>query len=175
MNNTGIITGITGTTDDTSNTDGWAVLPPADLDHMPVEVATELLASPKARLTARMRKNCLAARQRVYCSATPLRRFADRWHQNTANEARFVNERPLVNLARLSLLPLARLDRLARRTSRRRIALQRAYERAQQSLLPAVFAKLRVSLELKAAALDATADAARDELNRRRHGRVMVG
>lgn len=37
-----------------------------EVDHMPKEVATEMLCSPKARLTNRERKECMRARAAVY-------------------------------------------------------------------------------------------------------------
>lgn len=39
-----------------------------EVDGMPPQVATELLCAPKARMTARQRKTCWAARSKVYCS-----------------------------------------------------------------------------------------------------------
>lgn len=45
---------------------------PAELDGIPIEVATSMLLAPRARLTARMRKNCQAARCKVYPSVAPI-------------------------------------------------------------------------------------------------------
>lgn len=47
---------------------------PAELDGIPIEVATSMLLAPRARLTARMRKNCQAARCKVYPSVAPIRK-----------------------------------------------------------------------------------------------------
>lgn len=45
---------------------------PAEIDHMPKEVATALLTEPKARLSNRERKTCKAARETVYLSTSPI-------------------------------------------------------------------------------------------------------
>lgn len=47
---------------------------PAELDGIPVEVATSMLTEPKVKMSNRMRKNCMAARQKVYPSIAPIRR-----------------------------------------------------------------------------------------------------
>jgi hypothetical protein len=46
---------------------------PAELDGIPSEVATAMLCSTQ-KITNRMRKNCMAARQKVYPSISPIRK-----------------------------------------------------------------------------------------------------
>src|SRR3954464_6334445 len=45
------------------------IVKPHEGDHMPYQVATNLLTEPKAKLSNRMRKNCRAAREVVLRSA----------------------------------------------------------------------------------------------------------
>lgn len=47
---------------------------PAELDGIPVEVATSMLTTPGVKMSARMRKNCMAARRKVYPSHSPILR-----------------------------------------------------------------------------------------------------
>lgn len=47
---------------------------PAELDGMPIEVATEMLTTPGVKMTARIRKTCFAAREKVYPSIAPIRK-----------------------------------------------------------------------------------------------------
>jgi hypothetical protein len=53
---------------------------PEFIDGMPKEVATALLADPKARRTNAFRKTCQRAREIVYSSSTPLARLPDVVH-----------------------------------------------------------------------------------------------
>src|SRR5690348_5276237 len=43
-----------------------------DRDHMPAEVALELLTTPKAKVSNRMRKTCREARDAVFVSEFPI-------------------------------------------------------------------------------------------------------
>lgn len=45
---------------------------PQEQDGIPRAVATAMLTEPRARLTNRMRKNCIAARQNVFASTSPI-------------------------------------------------------------------------------------------------------
>lgn len=48
---------------------------PEQRDSIPREVATAMLTEPRARLTNRMRKNCVSAREKVFASTAPFRRM----------------------------------------------------------------------------------------------------
>lgn len=48
---------------------------PQEQDGIPRAVATAMLTEPRARLTNRMRKNCIAARDKVFASSVPFRRM----------------------------------------------------------------------------------------------------
>lgn len=156
------------------------VATPADIDGIPREVATEYLASPKAKLTARFRKTCAAARQTVYQSNTPLRRRTlaelspdrvtlrelkiavplvfDADHKATVPEAKLARK--------FSSLPLAKLGVIHRRAVTRRRVIQRLY----QKLLPdnsKQAVQLRVMLASRAATFDMLAESAHDEIRAR--------
>lgn len=45
-------------------------------DGMPIEVATEMLTTPKVKMTARLRKTCFAAREKVYPSLAPIKKVS---------------------------------------------------------------------------------------------------
>lgn len=47
---------------------------------MPTEVATEMLTTPGVKMTARLRKTCFAAREKVYPSLGPIRKVAKGYH-----------------------------------------------------------------------------------------------
>lgn len=160
----------------------YNILSPADLDHMPVEVATEMLASPKAKLTARLRKNCFAARQRVFLSATPLRR-GFQIHDATeltrdgesllqdADHEQALADKPLVDIARIRALPLDRLARLKVRADRRRRAAQQKYiqllgliDATPEGSRRKPLEKLKAALTLRAVQLDELSDAVAAEI-----------
>lgn len=153
---------------------------PTEIDGMPKEVATEYLASPKAKLTARFRKNCAAARQTVFESNIPLRRRTlaelspdratlrelkipvalvfDADHKATAPKAKLARK--------FGTLPLAKLGVIYRRAVTRRRALQRLY----QKLLPdnsKQAVRLRVLLASRAATFDMLAEVAHDVIRAR--------
>lgn len=160
----------------------WNVISPKEIDHMPVEVATEMLASPKAKLSARMRKNCFAARQRVFESATPLHRGDLGIHDETIfsrqgrhllqdyeHEQALANK-PLANADKIRRLPLDRLGRLRDRSIRRRRNTQQAYEKLAALYESATDAqrkhydKLRALLTIRAVQFDELTDAAETEI-----------
>lgn len=47
---------------------------PQARDGIPIEVATSMLLEPKAKMTNRMRKQCMMARAKVYPSSAPIKR-----------------------------------------------------------------------------------------------------
>lgn len=77
--------------------------PAVEFDHMPIEVATEMLLAPKARMTNRERKECARAREIRYESARTRKSVAgrlartytfssfsqlNRWHTRAVNRGR---------------------------------------------------------------------------------------
>lgn len=146
---------------------------PAVIDGMPKEVATEYLASPKAKLTNRFRKTCAAARQTVFESNLPLRRpdpDGPRFFDNAAQP-----KTPEAKLARkFAGLPLAKLGVIYRRAITRRRTIQRLYEK----LLPdnsKQAVQLRVLLASRAATFDMLSEAAHDEIRWREMNRRAEG
>lgn len=159
---------------------------PLDLDHMPAEVATEMLAR-GTRLTARQRKQCWNARQKVFGGAgVPLRR---RYVQepdsvflsnlSPSEVKQFHRETPLVFDANFSLplpeeklarkhshVPIDRLGRLVTRSIRARRRVQTAYAKlAGDESKQAVM--LRRLLDLAAAHHEAVSDSAQTTINAR--------
>lgn len=55
------------------NEQRYQIIKPADVDAIPRSVAIELLTNPKAKLSARMRKNCRAALDKVFISTNTIR------------------------------------------------------------------------------------------------------
>ncbi len=74
-------------------------------DHMPVEVATEMLCAPKARMTNRERKECFRARERHFVSTRTARPVDERRH-------RFILGRNYAQLVKLERRGLARCSEL---------------------------------------------------------------
>jgi hypothetical protein len=83
-------------------------------DHMPVQVAIEMLCAPKARLTNRQRKTCQAARQKVFESTL---------HRGAVEDA---------IAHKLKGKTWAQLIRWNKRCSERRMTLQRLWEKARE-------------------------------------------
>jgi hypothetical protein len=152
----------------------WKIAEPLSLDGMPVEVATEMLASPRAKLTSRQRKTCMAARQRVFETenGAPITRrvlnhtepiFVTRRatrhflrHAKTLKtglffDADFSPALPEAKLDRkFSTLLIAKLATLRRRAIRNRARVQYAYAKlAGDESKQAI--KLRRALDIAAA------------------------
>jgi hypothetical protein len=99
----------------------WQTSLPAGLekiqfDHMPIEVATEMLCSPQARMTNRERKECLRARENHYQST----RVAKPVHGKLEN--------------RFDYASFAQLNRWNRRATNRRRDAQCAYQMLARQL-----------------------------------------
>lgn len=162
----------------------YQIAQPLDIDHMPAEVATEMLA--RGRLTNRQRKQCMQARFKIFGSGVPLRR---RYVQEpdsvflsnlTPSEVKqFHRDTPLVfdadfspptveaKLARrFSTVPIDRLARQVARSIRARRRVQTAYAKlAGEESKKAV--KLRRLLDLAAAHHEAVQDSAQETINAR--------
>jgi hypothetical protein len=163
----------------------YQIAQPLDIDHMPAEVATEMLASPRAKLTARQRKTCMAARQRVFAteSGAPLRRriLSRPIMERKANRHLFrhgvktglffdetfspvTTEQKLDNKFRA--MPIAKLATLRRRAIRNRARVQYAYAKlAGDESKKAV--QLRRLLDLAATHHEAVQDSAQSIVNAR--------
>jgi hypothetical protein len=118
-------------------------------EHMPEQVATDLLCDPTRRMTRRERRMLQEARQREFICTTP---------RKTATEKL---------TAKLSFAPLFRLGVWRKRADKRRAGLQRKYSAAIMETPDPVIARVIAALDLRAAQLDIFMDAAGDEVTRR--------
>jgi hypothetical protein len=85
---------------------------------MPAEVATELLAAPRAKMTNCFRKTCRAARAHFWSSTSPLVRADGGDFEATANKAKTWAIRSSARAAGASLRQLRNWERRARRQAR---------------------------------------------------------
>jgi hypothetical protein len=90
----------------------------SETDAMPAEVATELLAAPRAKMTNRFRKTCRAARAHFWSSATPLVRADGGDFEATANKAKSWAIRSSARAAGATLRQLRNWERRARAQAR---------------------------------------------------------
>jgi hypothetical protein len=151
---------------------------PEERDHMPVEVATSMLTTPKVKLTNRMRKQCMAARSKVFSSERPLvvadgeyARRTDYIEPEKRAEAKLAKKIGEKNLRQLR--------NIAVRCAARRVTVQRQYEKLQAKAAPEgmnevnqqIFESRRqmglALLSVTADRLDQTRDAAEAEIARR--------
>lgn len=166
----------------------WKIAEPLTLDHMPAEVATEMLANPKARLTARQRRQCFAARQRVFVAPSPMRRILIAGGYNTTrsderrlhrifgdttikNPLRFdaddgVESDEIKRDRKFARLPLAKLGVLVRRSRQHRRIAQTAFEKliGDDSKMAI---KMRRLLELAVAEHESIQDSAQTRIDLR--------
>ena len=116
---------------------------------MPVMVATELLCEPKTRMTSRMRKNCLVARQ-------------------TWRASELQKEPAEVKLAtRLRKATWLQLHCWLKRVVNRRADVQRAFVRIAKLEDNPVTQRAKAALDLKAATLEIVRDGCEEEIARR--------
>lgn len=160
-----------------------------DRDHMPREVAIELLTTPKNKLSARMRKNCMQALQNVTQSTHPIRlavELGENYWETTSREYRneYPPETKLVKImdvdykprtieqrmARLvTRFPFDRLRRLVIRCARRSARVQRALAKAERTLkVPYILNMIRADLQTRLDMLQKMGEAARNEMMMRR-------
>lgn len=105
---------------------------PAEIDGMPPEIAVELLVGNK--LTNRMRKTCMAARERVYPSLAPIINAVDvdgTPIQEYLNDAAIAREEKLAR--KVKNLTMEQLGSHHHRVTRRRFAVQKLYLKLMQS------------------------------------------
>lgn len=99
---------------------------------MPAEVATELLRTPGTRLSARMRKECWAARAKVISSLSPIRRAATGGYETNDEQVR--RDFPTKCMLKFEKLGAAKLVQMVHTTLRRRLAVQRPFLMAEDEL-----------------------------------------
>ena len=107
---------------------------PAQVDGMPIEVANEMLFSPKVRMSNRMRKNCMAAREKVFTSDAPIRNVKQQ--DGTVEREYLPNARKpcAIRLAqRAAKLTFVQLLSHHKRADRRRARAQQNYLKLMQS------------------------------------------
>lgn len=154
-------------------------------DAMPREVATELLAEPKAKMTNTFRKQCRAARDRVYASAVPLVSVvSDLETGETEYHVFDTPAKPTPPATKLHSKSLVQVDRWLGRTIARRAVVQKKYVALQaeheshegkiadgdkvEQKKQILRALALVALARQASALDLAREAFEDELDRRR-------
>lgn len=148
---------------------------PQERDSIPREVATAMLTEPRARLTNRMRKNCVSARQKVFASTAPFRRMPAVNAQGeivkgwgyAEIEVRTPDE---CMKRRFATATLRQLGNWLRRAIARREIVQRRYLAVPNSDVPKFqvrFDAARQALALLAERLDLIRDVCEDELKMR--------
>lgn len=156
----------------------YQIAQPLDIDHMPAEVATEMLA--RGKLTNRQRKQCMQARQKVFAMGVPLRRqiashlpeapgslFTDNPMRSLVFDSDFSPPTKESKLTRrFSSVSIDRLQRQVTRSIRARRRVQTAYAKlAGDESKQAI--KLRRLLDLAAAHHEAIQDSAQETINAR--------
>jgi len=137
---------------------------PAVLDGIPIEVATSMLCARKAKLTARMRKTCRAARERVCPSIAPIINTKD--GQEYRMDAKIDTEVKLDRLARG--LNWKQLHSHLKRWGKRRAKLQTEFIRLMESTtLGAVKESRGRALTWAAGQMELAQDALSAEIKRR--------
>lgn len=145
---------------------------PQERDGIPREVASAMLTEPRARLTNRMRKNGMAAREKVFASVAPFRRMPA---QDAAGkiikgygyaeiESRSLEDKTKQRLSRASI---RQLGNWLHRSIARRVVVQRKYLAVPNSDVRAFQAKFdaaRQALALLAERLDIIRDVCEDEI-----------
>lgn len=98
---------------------------------MPREVATAMLSEPRAKLTNRMRKNCISAREKVFASSSPFRRMPgseDGKIVKSYGYAEIKLHTPEERMQRrFTVATLAQLGKWLFRSIARRVIVQRRY------------------------------------------------
>lgn len=143
---------------------------PAELDGMPIEVATEMLTTPKVKMTARIRKTCFAAREKVYPSLAPIRKVVlpDDTVEFEYGEPRLDVE---VKLARrVHQLKFCQLVKHSQRVPRRIAKLRSLYLKLMNSKAPEPIKQFQgAQLTQTVANLEKVLSALQAEINLRHH------
>lgn len=150
---------------------------PADMDAIPRSVALGLLTDPKAKLSARMRKNCFAALDKVFVSAHTIRRidYVMEGEELSTRKLCFDTEctpKPAASriAGKLRSVPWVRLNRLWSRVQRRINGL--TFKRTRVMFGSLVMHesqrnKIMIALNGRLAQLEVVRDCATTEINRR--------
>lgn len=150
---------------------------PEQRDCIPREVATAMLTEPRAKLSNRMRKNCIAARSKVFVSSSPIQRVPAQNEQTgeivkgwswTEKQAKQPEDKMKHRFASVSLRQLG--NWLCRSISRRAI-IQRRYLAVPNSDVQyqqARFDAARQGFALMAERLDLIRDLCEDEVAMRK-------
>lgn len=152
---------------------------PQQRDGVPHEVATAMLTEPRARLTNRMRKNCMEAREKVFASTSPIVRVlvtdgkVDLAKREEALYYSETNPRSLEEKTkrRFGYASLRQLSNWLRRSIARRAVVQRKYLAVPNSDVPKLQARLdaiREALAVIAGRLDIIRDTCEDEIAMRK-------
>lgn len=115
-------------------------------DHIPVEVATEMLTTKGARMSNRERKMYLRARQTEWAAGVPRKPLAEKLAARTAGRG------------------IAWLGRELRRAGKHRRGVQRLYEGLARFENTPVIARHRAILDLRAGHLDTVMDVIQDTI-----------
>lgn len=150
---------------------------PAVLDGIPTQVATEMLVEPKAKMTNRMRKNCVASRAKVYPSVAPIRKVEgfDPLTGKDGTELHYCPESIIKLedklLRRVKALSWKQLHSFLHRMTKRRALCQHHYLKLQNDPKVHPAAKERLGAELSAAAarFELAMDSLEDEIRERGH------
>lgn len=147
---------------------------PEQRDCIPREVATAMLIEPRAKLSNRMRKNCVAARQTIFVSSSPIQKavsgetdFPDgyAWTQSNTRSPEDKTKR------RFATATLRQLHNWLRRSIARRVIVQRRYLAVPNSdvrAFQARFDAIREALAVIASRLDTIRDVCEDEIAMRK-------
>jgi hypothetical protein len=137
-------------------------------DHMPHQVATELLTTPKTKLTNRMRKNCLDARSTHHASNTPLRAEGKKRTPERRYVATSAVKKPAEDKirARMKAATSPQLEKWLKRCVARRVGVQEKYNNALGKQGPK-WNYIRALLEATAQRIDTMRDIIEDVLQDR--------
>lgn len=149
------------------------IVPPTPQDAMPYEIATSMLTKPGVKMSNRMRKNCMAARQLVYTSSKPfVRPPGGKYEYHGAHTVKSLETKIT---ERMTAAKWLQLHKWLRRTNALRMQVQAAYLKLiaappleGDSLKKTTFYnRAKAALELRAAQLDVIIDAAMSEIENR--------
>lgn len=141
---------------------------PVQQDGMPIEVATEMLTTPGVKMTARLRKTCFAAREKVYPSLAPIKKVVlpDEEVELEYGEPRLSVEIKLAK--RVHQLKFCQLVSHSRRVPRRIAKLRSLYLKLMNSAAPEPVKQFRgAQLTQTVANLEKVLSALQAEINLR--------
>jgi hypothetical protein len=145
---------------------------PEQRDAMPADVALELLTNP-GKLSARMRKNCMAAREKVYVSKHPIRLFddGDDEHKHNICWDTYIVPKPAKDRLEQKFLVMRfdRLHRVIKRMDNRIARLRRALDKAERKIVvPWILNSIKNNLESKISSMEIVKQVATNIINHRK-------